>query len=100
YRALLDALSHFTELVVYFSIILVDYFSIILYSKCVRNCPAQAIDIKNPRKTDKSLCIACARCIYVCPQKARNFGGIIYKLVSNKFVKANSQRKEPEVVFI
>ena len=32
YRALLEALLHFTELVVYFSIILVDYFSIILYN--------------------------------------------------------------------
>jgi len=68
--------------------------------KCVRNCPVEAIDIETPRKTDKSLCIACARCIYVCPQKARNFGGIIYKLVSNRFVKANLQRKEPEVIFI
>ncbi|MFV0537484.1 MAG: hypothetical protein ACK5M3_08930, partial [Dysgonomonas sp.] len=31
-RALLYALLHFTKLVVYFSIILVDYFSIILYT--------------------------------------------------------------------
>lgn len=68
--------------------------------KCVRSCPANAIAINTPRKTDKSLCIACARCIYVCPQGARSFGGILYKLVSKKFVKANAARKEPETVFI
>ncbi|MDR2954045.1 MAG: 4Fe-4S binding protein [Prevotella sp.] len=68
--------------------------------KCVRNCPTHAIDIDTPRKTDKSLCIACARCIYVCPQKARDFRGIIYKLASRKFVKANAQRKEPEIILV
>jgi len=67
--------------------------------KCVRNCPAHAIDIKTPRKTDKTLCISCARCIYVCPRKARSFGGIIYKIASGKFVKAHVQRKEPETIF-
>lgn len=67
--------------------------------KCVRECPAHAIDINHPRKTDKLLCISCARCIYVCPQKARSFRGLLYMLVSKKFNKAYSVRKESEVYF-
>lgn len=67
--------------------------------KCVRSCPTNAIDIKAPRKTDKSLCISCARCIYVCPQKARHFGGIIYKMTSQKFNKAYAERRTSEQYF-
>ena len=63
---------------------------------CVRLCPVQAIPEASPRKTDKSLCISCGRCIVVCPQKARHFGGILYKLVGSRFAKTNSARKEAE----
>lgn len=64
--------------------------------KCVQKCPVQAIDIKTPRRTDKSLCIACAGCIKVCPQNARSFRGIVYLIASRKFTKAYAIRKEPE----
>lgn len=66
---------------------------------CVKLCPVQAITKENPRKTDAKKCISCARCIVVCPQHSRHFGKIIYKVASGKFVKANSIRKESEIIY-
>lgn len=68
-------------------------------SVCSAMCPTGAINANSPRKTDKKLCIACARCIEVCPRKARRFKGILYKLVERKFVKNFSRRKEIELFF-
>lgn len=64
---------------------------------CVKLCPAGAIAEDNPRATDSKKCISCGRCITICPQKARRFGGLLYKAVACKFEKDNRQRKEPEV---
>lgn len=61
---------------------------------CARLCPAGAISLESPQKTDKNKCISCSRCIVVCPQKARNFRGLLYKLASWKFKKNFSARKE------
>ncbi|MCC8146673.1 MAG: EFR1 family ferrodoxin, partial [Bacteroidales bacterium] len=66
---------------------------------CVKLCPTQAIPEDFPRQTNKEKCISCGRCIVVCPQKARHFGGILYKIAGNKFTKVNSVRKEPEIFF-
>ena len=33
----------------------------------------------------------------ICPQKARSFGGLLYKITGKKIVKTNSARKELEV---
>lgn len=63
---------------------------------CARQCPAGAISIENPKMTDKSKCISCARCIKVCPKNARKFRGVIYKTIGLMFVKAYSGRKEPD----
>ena len=68
-------------------------------STCVKLCPVFAIDENNPRKTNNKICISCGRCIVVCPQKARSFGGLLYKIAGSSFVKANLARKEPEVFF-
>lgn len=38
---------------------------------CAKNCPAGAIDPKNPKKLDKNKCISCMRCIMLCPHTAR-----------------------------
>lgn len=67
---------------------------------CVRLCPAGAIPAAAPRTTDGERCIACGRCIVVCPQRARHFGGLLYRMASKKFIKANSGRKEPETFYI
>ena len=64
---------------------------------CAKICPANAIDINNPRKTDKDKCISCTACIAACPQKARKFSGLLYKVAGTKFKKANTIRKEPDI---
>ena len=64
---------------------------------CVERCPVQAIPAGRPRQTDPQKCIACGRCIVVCPARARRFGGLLYKIVRRKFVKAYSVRKEPDI---
>lgn len=66
---------------------------------CARLCPTHAIDPDNPRKTDKDKCISCAHCIALCPQQARHFGGILYRIATHKFVAAHSDRKEPDLLF-
>ena len=67
---------------------------------CIKVCPTDAIPSFNPRITFGRQCIACARCIALCPQQARHFGGFIYNFFGKKFIKANSARKEPEVMFL
>lgn len=66
---------------------------------CSRQCPVQAIDFDNPKKLDKSRCISCAHCISICPTHAKNFGGLLYWVVSKKFTRDNSQRKEPYLIY-
>ena len=51
------------------------------------DAPVQAIPAGRPRQTDPQKCIACGRCIVVCPARARRFGGLLYKIVRRKFVK-------------
>lgn len=62
---------------------------------CAKQCPVQAIPSDHPRRTDKEICISCGRCIVICPQKARHFSGLLYKIAGKKFTKANAARKEP-----
>lgn len=66
---------------------------------CVRLCPAGAIPADSPCDTDTGRCIACGRCIVVCPQHSRDFRGMIYKMAGMKFVRANSARREPDTFF-
>lgn len=66
---------------------------------CAKQCPVQAIDATDPKKTDKSKCISCAHCIHICPQQARKFGGLLYWIASRKFAKDNFQRQEPYFVY-
>lgn len=66
---------------------------------CAKQCPVQAIDTDNPKKTDKSKCISCAHCISVCPEHSKKFGGFLYWIVSKKFAKDNFQRKEPYLIY-
>lgn len=67
---------------------------------CVKMCPVNAIPANHPRRTDKNLCISCARCIAVCPQHSRKFGGLIYKVARRKFESSyTAVRKTPEFFF-
>ena len=38
---------------------------------CAKACPAGAISMKDPKKTDKKKCIGCMRCVRSCRQNAR-----------------------------
>ena len=64
---------------------------------CVTACPLGAIPEDDPIATDKDLCDACTACIYICTEKARSFIGETYEAMNSKFVKNNSERKEPEL---
>lgn len=63
---------------------------------CARECPSGAISIENPKETDAEKCISCSRCITVCKEKARHFGGLKYRMVAPMFKKKCSKRREPE----
>lgn len=67
---------------------------------CAKACPAGAISVQNPKKTDKEKCIGCMRCLRVCPKKARHVLKI--KMIAGKWIlctafKADKVRKEPEI---
>lgn len=66
---------------------------------CMGKCPMEAIPADAPCTTDADRCIACGRCVVVCPQGARGFGGEAYKGFEAKFTAAFSQRREPETFF-
>lgn len=66
---------------------------------CAKQCPVGAISKGSLRKTDKSLCISCAHCIAVCPQHARYFGGLLYRIASGKFLKKCAEPQEPYIVY-
>lgn len=64
---------------------------------CTRSCPTGAISRENPKKTDKKKCIACARCIEMCPYDARKFKGLMYQITRRHFVDKHRSRKEIEI---
>lgn len=66
---------------------------------CAKECPVGAIDLNNPKKTDKKLCISCAHCISICPRRAKFFGGILYWLASKKFVPKYATRRNPYMIY-
>ncbi|BES63853.1 EFR1 family ferrodoxin [Gottschalkiaceae bacterium SANA] len=61
---------------------------------CAKNCPTEAIDFSDGRKTDPEKCIYCARCINICPKGARS----TEKLVGTKqwLIENCSERREME----
>ncbi|MFI3262644.1 MAG: 4Fe-4S binding protein [Rikenellaceae bacterium] len=61
---------------------------------CVAACPVGAIDSPKPT-TDSDLCIKCAHCIDICPNQAREWGGLLYKIAEMKFVSNYSLPKNP-----
>lgn len=66
---------------------------------CAALCPVGAIDRNNVKGCNEELCISCAHCIAVCPQKARKFRGILYRIVARKFKKSYSEPKRPYIFY-
>lgn len=67
---------------------------------CVKQCPTQAINPNQPKITNNEICIRCTRCIIVCPQKAKKFTGIKYKLANNVFTSKNNKVQKENAFFI
>lgn len=64
---------------------------------CARQCPAQAIDRENVKKTDAKKCISCMRCVVSCPVSARKPGSGMVAAASLAMKKVCSVRKECEL---
>jgi len=64
---------------------------------CASSCPVGAIDKHNPKKTNKKTCIACTRCIEMCPYDARKFKGLMYHITNKRFVEKHRSRKENDI---
>lgn len=64
---------------------------------CAAQCPVGAIDMNNPKKVDKKLCISCMRCVTQCPHQARKINGVLLAIVNMMLKKACSIRKGCEL---
>ena len=64
---------------------------------CAKVCPVEAISMKDPKKTDKKICISCMRCIDVCPNHARKVNSFMVKVASKKMKASCESRKENEL---
>ena len=61
---------------------------------CAKECPVRAIDLDNPKQTDKEKCISCMRCVGLCPKHARDFDAKYMEEMASKMEKALSGHKE------
>lgn len=61
---------------------------------CAEECPVGAIDIKNPKITDKEKCFNCMRCISNCPVHARDLDEEFLKAMAEKMEAVLSTRKD------
>lgn len=64
---------------------------------CAKNCPAQAISMKNIKTADSKKCISCMRCVVRCPQSARKVNGTMVSVAALAIKRACSARKENEL---
>lgn len=63
---------------------------------CAHKCPAGAIPLENPKRTDQSKCISCMRCVYVCPFHARHAKEEKVQLLSKKLKSLYDPEKKSE----
>lgn len=64
---------------------------------CARLCPVGAICADTPNKTAAAKCIACMRCISICPQHARYLNPDMLKATSEKMAPLFAKRKTCEL---
>lgn len=63
---------------------------------CVRQCPVQAIDPKDPSKTDPNVCIMCMRCVRICSQGAKSLPAPVQQATENMLSKFMGVVRENE----
>lgn len=63
---------------------------------CAKACPAGAISLEDPKKTDKKKCISCMKCVYSCKQKARYVSKMKMNAIQKKLAKVCKSDKEAE----
>lgn len=61
---------------------------------CILQCPVDAIDHLNPKKTDYEKCIHCGGCIRRCPQGAKENQGELFEKIKGMLETKFSERKE------
>ena len=65
-------------------------------NKCIHVCPVAAIPSDNPLITDGAKCLRCSACIRVCPQSARLITDSLSKEIAKRLFDTCKIRKEPE----
>ena len=64
---------------------------------CAKACPAGAISMENPKKTDKKKCISCMKCVYSCKKKARYVSNMKLNMAQKKLTKICKSDKQAEI---
>ncbi len=64
---------------------------------CAKSCPAGAISLKSPKKTDHQKCIGCLRCVRFCRQNARSVSSIKMRMLERKLMKICQSDKKADI---
>jgi len=64
---------------------------------CARKCPAEAIPLETPDKTDWETCISCMRCISICPMRARAVSQEVRDQMTARLNKLAADHKNNEL---
>lgn len=64
---------------------------------CAEKCPVKAIDSNDPSATDDTKCIACMRCIAICPINSRTLDQMAVSAVAQRIEEACGSRKDNEL---
>ena len=68
-----------------------------LCGTCAKVCPAGAIPLKEPKKTDHKKCIGCMRCVRACKQKARAVSSMKMSILERKLNKVCQSDKTADI---
>lgn len=64
---------------------------------CAKSCPAGAISMEDPKKTDKKKCISCMKCVYACKQKARYVSKMKLNAAQKKLTRICQTDKQADI---
>lgn len=65
-------------------------------NKCIQVCPVAAIPRDNPLITDGAICLRCSACVRACPQSARSIVDSLSKEIAKRLFDTCKTRKEPD----